>query len=251
MPAGGTLVLPDFEIVAPTRVVQRHQLTARQVAVDVGGIGITSEDPAEPVLLDLGHVTNQAVKRQLRSCNRKRLPARVVQALALQQQRCAVELEPVFQHLPLRQDEIRFLTTRIFRGDTIFKHFDDLTQDDYQYGFDRKFLAQIRLVELGQHAANDGASITLSSGFLPDYPNPASLATGPLNAAVDAYVRSAAPLLQRGIRLNVVSPAPVVDEGQEAHGAITADQAAAAYIEAIDGDFTGQVLRPWGGLPHI
>jgi NAD(P)-dependent dehydrogenase (short-subunit alcohol dehydrogenase family) len=113
------------------------------------------------------------------------------------------------------------------------------------------FLAKAGLVNLGQHRANDGASITLSSGFLSDYPNPASVATGPLNAAVDAYVRSAAPLLPRDIRLNVVSPAPVVDDGQEREGAITAAQAAAAYIEAINGEFTGQVLRPWGGLPRI
>jgi NAD(P)-dependent dehydrogenase (short-subunit alcohol dehydrogenase family) len=136
-------------------------------------------------------------------------------------------------------------------GDSVFKHFDDLTEPDYLYGFERKFLAQARLVHLGQHTANDGASITLSSGFLSDYPNPSSVATGPLNAAIDAYVRSAAPLLQRGIRLNVISPAPVVDDGQEREGTITASQAAAAYIEAINGDFTGQVLRPWGGLPHI
>ena len=136
-------------------------------------------------------------------------------------------------------------------GDSVFKHVDDLDESDYQYGFERKFLAQVRLVQLGQRSANDGASITLSSGFLSDYPNPASVATGPFNAAVDAYVRSAAPLLPRGIRLNVVSPAPVVDEGEEGRGTITAGQAAAAYIEAINGDFTGQVLRPWGGLPRI
>lgn len=129
-------------------------------------------------------------------------------------------------------------------------HFNELTDADYQYGFERKFLAQTRLVEIGRDIANDGASITLSSGFLSDYPNPASVATGPLNAAVDAFVLSAAPLLPRGIRLNVVSPAPVADEGKEGRGTITATQAANAYIEAVNGDFTGQVLRPWGGLPR-
>ena len=136
-------------------------------------------------------------------------------------------------------------------ADSVFKHFNELTDTDYRYGFERKFLAQARLVQLGQHTARDGASFTLSSGFLSDYPNPASVATGPLNAAVDAYVHSAAPLLPRGIRLNVVSPAPVVADGHQGRGTITARQAAMAYIEAIKGDFTGTVLRPWGGLPRI
>jgi NAD(P)-dependent dehydrogenase (short-subunit alcohol dehydrogenase family) len=136
-------------------------------------------------------------------------------------------------------------------GDSIFKHYYTLTEADYQYGFERKFLAQVRLVQLGQATANDGASFTLSSGYLSDYPNPASAATGPFNAAVDAYVRSVAPLLSRGLRLNVVSPAPIVADGDEARGTITAAQAAASYVEAIRSDFTGRVLRPWGGLLQV
>ena len=132
-----------------------------------------------------------------------------------------------------------------------FKHYDTLTETDYQYGFERKFLAQVRLVQLGQPTANDGASFTLSSGYLSDYPNPASAATGPFNAAVDAYVRSVAPLLSRGLRLNVVSPAPIVGDGDESRGTITAAQAAASYVEAIHSDFTGRVLRPWGGLLRV
>ncbi len=134
-------------------------------------------------------------------------------------------------------------------GDSVFKGYPDLTDADFQYGFERKFLAQARLVQLGQRTANNGASFTLSSGYLSDYPNPASIATGPFNAAVDAFVRSTAPLLERQLRLNVVSPAPVVPDGREGRGTITASQAAAAYVEAVEGDFTGRVLRPWGGLP--
>jgi NAD(P)-dependent dehydrogenase (short-subunit alcohol dehydrogenase family) len=134
-------------------------------------------------------------------------------------------------------------------GDSAFKGYEQLTDADYQYGFERKFLAQVRLVRLGQDTANDGASFTLSSGFLSHYPNPASVATGPLNAAVDAFVRSAAPTLPRGLRLNVVSPAPVVEPGREGRGTVTAAQTAEAYVQAVEGDFTGRVLRAWGGLP--
>ena len=58
-----------------------------------------------------------------------------------------------------------------------------------------------------------------------------------------------APLLPRGIRLNVVSPAPVVDPGKEGKGLVTAAQTAPFYAEAVLGDMTGEVLCPWGGLP--
>jgi hypothetical protein len=62
-------------------------------------------------------------------------------------------------------------------------------------------------------------------------------------------VRNTAPLLPRGIRVNVVSPAPIVEPGQEKRGLVTAAQTADLYVDAIEGNFTGQVLRAWGGLP--
>lgn len=133
-------------------------------------------------------------------------------------------------------------------GDSVFKGYRDLGDDDFRFGFERKFLAQVRLVRLGEKYARDTGSFTLSSGFLSHYPNEASIATGPLNAAIDTFVQNTAPLLPRNLRLNVVSPAPVVEPGQERLGLITADQAAETYVRAVDGDFTGQVLRVWGGL---
>jgi NAD(P)-dependent dehydrogenase (short-subunit alcohol dehydrogenase family) len=134
--------------------------------------------------------------------------------------------------------------------DSAFKPYRELNDDDFRYGFERKLLAQLRLVRLGERHIRDKGSFTLSSGFLSHYPNPASAATGPFNAAVDAFVESVAPLLERGVRLNVVSPAPVVAPDRAGRGAITAPQAAQAYIQAIEGDFTGRVIRPWGGLPE-
>ena len=134
-------------------------------------------------------------------------------------------------------------------GDSEFKGYRDLVDEDFRFGFERKFLGQARLVRLGERFARDEGSFTLSSGFLSHYPNEASIATGPLNAAVDTFVQNTAPLLPRNLRLNVVSPAPVVEPGQERQGLVTADQAAEAYVSAVEGGFTGQVLRVWGGLP--
>jgi NAD(P)-dependent dehydrogenase (short-subunit alcohol dehydrogenase family) len=135
-------------------------------------------------------------------------------------------------------------------GDSVFKVYEELGDEDFAYGFQRKFMAQVNLVRTGTSFANDGASFTLSTGYLSDYPNPASAATGPFNAAVDSFVRTVGPLLPRGIRLNVVSPAPVVPEGQASRGVVTAKQAAVGYVQSIEGAMNGEVLRMWGGLEN-
>ena len=134
-------------------------------------------------------------------------------------------------------------------GDVRFRLFEELVDDDFRYGFERKFLSQVRLLSLGRPTIRDGGSFTLTSGFLTHYPNPYSIATGPINAAVDTFVENTARLLPRRIRINVVSPAPVVAAGRGARGLVTAAQCAEAYVQAIEGTMSGQILRAWGGLP--
>lgn len=136
-------------------------------------------------------------------------------------------------------------------GDSTFKPFQDLNDEDYRYGFERKFLGQVRFLEFGDSFVRDNGSFVFTSGFLSHYPNPASIATGPLNAAVDTFVRNTASLLPRGIRVNVVSPAPIVEPGQEGKGLVTAVETSKLYVEAVEGNITGQVLRAWGGLPVV
>jgi len=136
-------------------------------------------------------------------------------------------------------------------GDSAFKPFNTLDDEDYRYGFERKFLGQVRLLKIGETSVRDNGSFIFTSGFLSHYPNPASIATGPLNAAVDTFVKNTAPLLPRGIRVNVVSPAPIVEPGQENKGLVTAAETAKLYVEAVEENITGQVLRAWGGLPVV
>ena len=136
-------------------------------------------------------------------------------------------------------------------GDSTFKSFQDLDDKDYRYGFERKFLGQIRFLKLGERFVRDNGSFIFTSGFLSHYPNPVSIATGPLNAAIDTFVKNTASLLLRGIRVNVVSPAPIVEPGQEGKGLVTAAETAKLYVEAVEGNMTGQVLKAWGGLPVV
>ena len=134
-------------------------------------------------------------------------------------------------------------------GDSVFKPFTELNDEDYRYGYERKFLGQIRFLKLGESFVRDNGSFIFTSGFLSQYPNPFSIATGPLNAAIDTFITNTASLLSRGIRINVVSPAPIVEPGQEGKGLVTAAETAKLYVEAVEGNITGKILRAWGGLP--
>jgi NAD(P)-dependent dehydrogenase (short-subunit alcohol dehydrogenase family) len=136
-------------------------------------------------------------------------------------------------------------------SDSQFKPYPEVSDDDYRYGAERKLIAQFRIVRYAEQHLNDNGSITITSGFLSDYPNPHSIATGPFNSAIDTFVRQTAPLLGRGLRLNVVSPAPVVEPQRVGTGLVSAEQVARFYVDAIEGTDTGQVFRAWGGLPRV
>ena len=133
-------------------------------------------------------------------------------------------------------------------SDSKFKPYSELTDDYFSFGSERKLIAQFRIVRYAEKYLNDIGSITLTSGFLSHYPNPNSIATGPFNAAIDAFVQHTAPLLKRGLRVNVVSPAPVVEPDQVREGLVSAEQVAKYFVDAIEGNETGKVFRAWGGL---
>jgi len=134
-------------------------------------------------------------------------------------------------------------------GDSRFRPYHDLEDDDFRFGTERKLIAQFRIVSLAEKYVSSGGSVTLTSGFLSHYPNPHSLATGPFNAAIDTYVTQAAQLLANQLRLNVVSPAPVVEPNRVAEGLVSAEEVARHYVESIEGTESGKVYRAWGGLP--
>ena len=113
----------------------------------------------------------------------------------------------------------------------------------FQYGIERKLLGQIRLVLEGLKYINDAGSFTLSSGYLSDYPNAFSMATSPFNAFVDNFTKSMSRFLQKNIRLNAVSPAPVVENAE--NGKVTAEMVAKEFIASIERNETGKVFKVW------
>lgn len=123
--------------------------------------------------------------------------------------------------------------------------------EDFEIGLQDKLLGQVRLALVGQHFLNDGGSITLTSGIVGSEPIRMGANAGSVNAALEGFVRSAAPELERGLRINVVSPT-VVQESWPAYGdyfpgfePVPAARVALAFQRSVEGPRSGHVYRVW------
>jgi NAD(P)-dependent dehydrogenase (short-subunit alcohol dehydrogenase family) len=121
-----------------------------------------------------------------------------------------------------------------------------LTEEDFAFSLANKLMGQVNVVRFGMQRIHDRGSFTLTSGVLAAEPMPGSAAISLVNAGLEGFVRAAALELPRGIRVNIVSP-PWVSEtlknmGQDPAAGMPAEQVAAAYVAAVEGRQTGQVL---------
>jgi NAD(P)-dependent dehydrogenase (short-subunit alcohol dehydrogenase family) len=134
-------------------------------------------------------------------------------------------------------------------GKTPYGALAELTSEDWLAGVRDKLLGQVELVRLGIAHVSDGGSFTLVSGILSVEPVLTSPIASTVDGAIDAFVRSAAIELPRGVRINAIS-ATVFEEAWDAYGSMFAGatpvpvaEAARAYVGSIEGDATGQVIR--------
>jgi NAD(P)-dependent dehydrogenase (short-subunit alcohol dehydrogenase family) len=131
-------------------------------------------------------------------------------------------------------------------GGAAWKPLAQLTDDDFEMSLHYKLMGQVNLARYGVDSLADGGSLTLTSGVLSQEPMPGSAAVSLVNAGLEGFARAAALDLPRGIRINVISP-PWVTETLQAMGMDTsigmpAAQVARAYVDAVKGSQTGQVL---------
>src|SRR4029078_12452848 len=91
-------------------------------------------------------------------------------------------------------------------GGARFKPIGELTDEDFAFSLSRKLMGQINLVRGGLPHVRDGGSFTLTSGVLTTEPVPGSSAISVVNGGLEAFARAAALEMQRGVRINVVSP---------------------------------------------
>ena len=124
--------------------------------------------------------------------------------------------------------------------------FEEAGDGEFQIGLNGKLMGQINLVLIGHEYINDNGVFTLTSGRFAHSPIPKSVVAGTVCAAVDGFILQASVSLPRGIRINSVSPAKVVDEPtSKGSGMVTRDETASAYLESIEGAFPGRTLRVW------
>ncbi|PMS16660.1 short chain dehydrogenase [Trinickia dabaoshanensis] len=134
-------------------------------------------------------------------------------------------------------------------GSLFFGPVSKMTAADFNVGLQDKLLGQIRLALVGQHYLNDGGSITLTTGILADEPIAQGANATAVNAGIEGFVRAAAFELERGIRINVVSPT-VLTESLDVFGSffagfesVPAARAAMAYRRSVEGIQSGRVYR--------
>ena len=134
-------------------------------------------------------------------------------------------------------------------GEVHFGPFAEFTQDKFQIGLHSKLMGQVNLVVLGLKHIRNGGSFTLTTGQINEDPIGVGASGAMVNGGLEAFARSAAIELPRGLRINVVSPT-VTEESWSAFGPffpgqkpVPASEAALGYVKSVEGRQTGKVYR--------
>lgn len=134
-------------------------------------------------------------------------------------------------------------------GNLFFGLLSTMTDEDFNQGLQDKLLGQIRLALTGQHFLNDGGSITLISGIIAHEPIAQGANAATINAGLEGFVRAAACELERGQRINLISPT-VLSESAEAYDdffpgfeSVPAATVANAYRRSVEGIQTGRIYK--------
>ena len=134
-------------------------------------------------------------------------------------------------------------------GDVHFGPLEEFTSDKFDLGLRSKLMGQINLVMSGLKHVRTGGSFTLTTGQINEDPIRFGASGAMVNGGIEAFARSAALEMPRGVRINVVSPT-VTEESWSAFGPffpgqkpIPAAQAANGYVKSVEGPQTGQVYR--------
>ena len=134
-------------------------------------------------------------------------------------------------------------------GKVYFGVFDQFTPEHFELGLRNKLMGQVNLVMSGIRHMRDGGSFTLTSGLLNEDPIREGVSAAMVNGGIEGFVRGAAIVLPRGLRINVVSPT-VIEESLPSYGPyfrgskpVPASEAALGYAKSVEGAQTGRIYR--------
>ena len=134
-------------------------------------------------------------------------------------------------------------------GPTFVGPWKNLTDTAFRKGVEGKMMGQINLVLIGQHYINPKGSFTLITGALTHEPQKNFANASAANAAVEGFVRAAAIELERGIRINAVSPTVIENSPQyfpffPGEIPLTMKQLEYGFRKSVFGANTGQIIKP-------
>lgn len=131
----------------------------------------------------------------------------------------------------------------------VFAPLAEMTMDAYLQSMQGKQLGQIELVVQGLKLLGNNVSYTLTTGLLNFDPIAMASAAGMVNGAVEGFARAAAIDMPEKQRINVVSPALLLESVEDyrdffsGYSPVPAAKVALAYRKSIMGHQTGQVIR--------
>lgn len=134
-------------------------------------------------------------------------------------------------------------------GSAHFDALEDLTPEANEETIENKLKGQMNLVLLGLDHVSDGGSFTLTTGIMMEDPIAHGTSAAMANGAIDAFARSAAIEMPRGLRVNSVSP-NVFEEAMDRLGdffpgfdAVPVSKVALAFRKSIEGAQSGQSYK--------
>lgn len=133
-------------------------------------------------------------------------------------------------------------------GSGAWKPLAQLNEDDFALSLGYKLMGQVNVIRYGLESVSEGGSIAVTSGILARSPQAGSAAISLVNCGLEGFARAAALEAPRNIRVNVISP-PWVSEtlvqmGADPSGGLPASAVAEAYLSAMKGTMTGEVIEP-------
>jgi NAD(P)-dependent dehydrogenase (short-subunit alcohol dehydrogenase family) len=127
--------------------------------------------------------------------------------------------------------------------------FDTLAEESLLENMRGKFFGQINLVLIGKRYLSRGGSFTLTTGIFADEAWPGVTGGAVISGGLHSFVLSAAIELQRGLRINAVSPTMVADSVKD-YGhlfpgmePVPMHRLVAAYVRCVEGRRTGEIIR--------
>ncbi len=135
-------------------------------------------------------------------------------------------------------------------GPTFVGPWNKLNDQTFRKGVEGKMMGQINLVLIGQHYINPKGSFTLITGALTHEPQKHFANASSANGAVEGFVRAAAIELEKGIRINAVSPTVIENSPQyfpyfPGDIPVTMQQLEYGFRKSIFGANTGQIIKPY------